>query len=99
VLVEHLPPDSALGRVLSGPWGAVEHLLHDVDSRIRDLVTLTYNINRDKGEAQQPEYIPAPEPTEYQQQAIAAGKTGDTTAEVLAQMRAELRSILNREGV
>lgn len=79
MLVEGLPPDSALGRAINGTsWQDREYLLHDIDSRIRDLFALAYNIHRDpKTAPMTPDYIDRPrtprdEAIEAEQQALEA---------------------------
>lgn len=62
VMVEHLPPGSAVHRAANGPWGDQDWVLHDVSSRLRDLLVLTSNLNRPKNAApRHPEYLPSPQ--------------------------------------
>ena len=61
LLVEHLPPGNALDRARFGRWGDDETLMYAVESRLRELIALTYNANRRHGSApQEPEYLPRP---------------------------------------
>ena len=48
-LVEALPPGNPLERARHGAWSDLELLLWSVDSRLRELVTLTANIHRKAG--------------------------------------------------
>lgn len=89
VMVEHLPPGNAAARVVS-PWSDVENLLHDIDSQLRALRALTYNIHRGKDQlAEQPDFIPKP-PTRQQREA------DQRAAEQHARERAELLTTIAR---
>jgi len=39
-MIEHLPPNSPWHRSQNGPWGDQERLLHQIESRLRDLVVI-----------------------------------------------------------
>lgn len=39
-MIEHLPPGSPWHRARNGPWGDTERLLHQVESRLRDLLVI-----------------------------------------------------------
>lgn len=50
-MVEHLPAASALSQDRLGPWRTPELLLlREVESRLRDLIGLTANMWKEKGE-------------------------------------------------
>ena len=70
VMIEHLPPGSALHRALYGPWGDAERLLHAVANDGRALLTLTSNIQAAKAKQEQQQFAPIPGPdlTEYQRE-------------------------------
>lgn len=86
MLVEGLPPDSALGRAVNGTaWQDREYLLHDIDSRIRDLFALTYNVHAGPdAQPMKPDYIDRPstprdEAAEAKQKAIEAERRAAAT--------------------
>lgn len=67
VMVAHLPAGSAYHRARQGPWTDGEYLLHDVDSRLRDVVAqlafqsgLLRSVHRSSADVSQPTYIPVP---------------------------------------
>jgi hypothetical protein len=69
VLVEHLPPGNPLWRSRNGDWGQQEYLLHSVESRLRDLLTLTFNIHRKEDVSpKEVEYLPLPDTPEDEEQ-------------------------------
>ena len=72
LMVENLPPGNPLYRARFGDWADSEALLYAVESRLRDLITLTGNINRRAGSpAREPEYLPRPlTPEEQRQEAL-----------------------------
>lgn len=41
-MIEHLPPGSPWHRTHTGPWGEHERLLHQVESRLRDLLAVEH---------------------------------------------------------
>lgn len=87
VMLENLPPDNALDRKLGSRWGDQMRLLHDISSSLRDLIGLTYNINRPKGKpAFEPEHLPTPEEAEQ--------RTERRSPEQIASDRAHLREVL-----
>lgn len=62
LMVEHLPPGNPLALARFGQrWSDTEALLWQVESRLRELLSLTYNVHR--GVDQQPhetDYLPRP---------------------------------------
>lgn len=89
VMIEHLPPDSPIHRTVHGPWRDVEGLLWDISTQLRDLIALTYNVNRAKDAAPiEASHLPRPEPTEYQHQADSGS----------AAERHDLLRVLSRPG-
>ena len=85
VMCEGIPtktPDSPLGRVLVGPYGNVEHLLHGILTTARNVHAVTYNSHRPKGaEAYRPEPIPLPEPTYWQRRAAKKERAKEKKSE------------------
>ena len=71
-MVEHLPPGNPLWRARFGEWSDVEALQYLIESRLRDLIALTANINRRGGSPpHEPEYLDRPRtPQEREQDAI-----------------------------
>lgn len=59
-LVEALPPGNALERARHGRWSDLELLLHDISSRLRELVSITYNTHRGDRPAADVTYITKP---------------------------------------
>lgn len=74
LLVEHLPPGNPLERARFGRWSDDQLLVWQVESRLRELLTLTSNIHRTKGsQPVEPTYMERPaSPEEVEQQAIQA---------------------------
>ncbi|WP_175008116.1 hypothetical protein [Cellulosimicrobium sp. TH-20] len=70
VMIEHLPPGSALHRALYGPWGDTERLLHAIANHGGALLTLTNNIQAAKAKQEQQQFVPIPglDLTEYQRE-------------------------------
>ena len=72
LMVEHLPPGNPLERARTGRWGDSEVLLWQIESRLRELQSLIFNVNR--GKDQQPhetEYLPRPRPADEEAQDAA----------------------------
>lgn len=70
VLVEHLPAGNPLERSRTGGWGDLESLLWHIDSRLGELVAMTFNINRPSDVAAvEPTYLPRPQIDEATSQA------------------------------
>ena len=62
-MLEHLPPGSPWHRERAGtPWQDEDWMLHDISSRLRDLLVLTRNLWRGKNEppVKEPDYLPTP---------------------------------------
>lgn len=97
LMIEYLPPDSMYHHVTQSPWRDHELLLLDIDSRLRDLVTLqsaTYSALRAAHQLrgawpQDPAYIEPPPVPEWD----AADETADQRREA---ERAELDALMHR---
>lgn len=59
-LINGLPPGNALERARHGRWSDLEVLLHDISSRVRELVAITYNIHRGDRPAAEVTYLERP---------------------------------------
>lgn len=76
-LVENLPPGNALERARFGRWSDDQMLMWQVESRIRELLTLTANVYRSKGsQPHEPTYLERPA-TPDEQELAAAQKAYD----------------------
>jgi hypothetical protein len=61
VLVEHLPPDSALHRAARGhAWGDDTYILAEAADALRSLVALTAAVNSKNGKYKPPQPLPRP---------------------------------------
>lgn len=78
-------------RALGYRWDDEAYLLHDLTSRLRELVVLTSNIHREKGSAAgEVEYIPRPD--------TPAGEMSAAAPEVNHAERANLLAVLARSS-
>lgn len=102
VMIEHLPPGSAWHRARSGPWTDTEFLLHDIDSRLREVVVGVQNAavaivstlaGKHAGSpAPPPKFLPLPPaPPVDDVEDVAAAAGGE-------QHKAELASMVHRRG-
>lgn len=68
LMVEHLPPDNAVARLLRGPWGDPERIAHDSNTQLRSLRAELFNIVRgDKPPITDPDLLPTPETAKQKQ--------------------------------
>ena len=83
-LVGNLPPGNPLERARHGAWTDPELLLWQVESRLRELIAVTYNANRSKG-AQPIEvtYLPRPLPPDEVEREAAQQAYDDLMQEQL----------------
>ena len=83
LMVEHLPPGNVLEVARNG-WPESHWLAWQLDSRIRDLVGLTFNMNRGKDKpAMTVDYLPHPQTDEERERSAQQ-------AAYEAQMQAEM---------
>lgn len=76
VMCEGVPrtPDSPVGRVINGPWGDLERLIHMGDALLQQILAVSYNSKKKAGvEAFTPKRIPTP-PRTYWQKKMAKQK-------------------------
>lgn len=84
-MIQYLPPGSAWWRDANGPWTDAERLLHDIDTWLRNLTALTYNLHRGDRPAVTPEYLPVPPSrAEAEAEARYAAEHAAERAELLA---------------
>lgn len=89
VMAENPSVVALVHRALGHRWDDQEYLLHDLTSRLRELVVITSNVNRAKDTpAADVEYIPRPE--------TPGGESNTAAPEVNHEERANLLAVLAR---
>lgn len=83
-LVGNLPPGNPLDRARHGVWTDRELLLWQTESRLRELIAVTYNANRSKGvQPIEVTYLPRPLPPDEVEREAAQQAYDDLMQEQL----------------
>lgn len=88
-MLEHLPPDNPLTRARDGAWAGntTAALLYQVESRLRELLTSYFNVNRGKDSpAREVTYLPRPLSPEEAEQEAAQRAYDDLMQQQLEQL-------------